>query len=251
MKLQEVFNQLTYGELSQLSIGGGEAGVIDPSNYNRVLAHINLGLTALYKRFNLKQGRITVELDPARTEYPLNNRFAVSNRNSKEVNRYIKDTSAVPFKGDILKVERVLAESGFEFNLNMVDDKLAMATPTASVLRVPQAILVPPDDLPQEMRTSTLEITYRANHPLMVIDLEDMDADDVAAIELELPDTHLEPLLLFVAARAHTPLGMQQEGGAGNNWFQKYEMACQEIEDRGLRVDTDSQADRLTRNGWA
>jgi hypothetical protein len=251
MKLQEVFDQLTYGELSQLSIGGGQAGVIDPSNYSRVLAHVNLGLTALYKRFNLKQGRITVELDPARVEYPLIAKFAVTTKASKEPVRYIKDTSTSPFKADILKIERVLGDSGFEYNLNMVDDKLSIVTPTSTTLRVPKDILVPPDDLPQEMRTANLEILYRANHPQMMIDTEEMDEDDIAAIELELPDTHLEPLLLFVAARAHSPIGMQQEGAAGINWFQRYEASCMEIENKGLRVDEDSQQNKLQRNGWA
>ena len=44
MTLQEIFDQLTYGELSQLSMGGSEAGIIDESNYSRILVHVNLGL---------------------------------------------------------------------------------------------------------------------------------------------------------------------------------------------------------------
>jgi hypothetical protein len=249
MKLQEVFDQLTYGELSQLSIGGGEAGVIDPANYNRVLAHVNLGLTALYKRFTLKQGRIQIQLDVNRAEYPLLSKYAVSSRTSREAtgNRFIKDSTAAPFKDDLLKVEKVLGSSGWEYNLNMEDDKLSMMTPTASVLRVPQDILVPPNDLPDAMKTTTLDVLYRANHPIIIPEGTDLDPE---TIELELPYTHLQPLLLFVAARAHAPIGMQQEAAAGNNFMQMYELACQEIDNKGLRVDKDSQADRLTRNGW-
>ena len=53
MKLKEVFDQLTYGELSQLSIGGQAQGEITEENYARVVAHVNLGLSAIYKRFHL------------------------------------------------------------------------------------------------------------------------------------------------------------------------------------------------------
>ena len=250
MKLQEVFDQLTYGELSALSIGGGEAGVISPANYDRVLAHVNLGLTALYKRFPLKQGRFRIQLDTARTDYPLSSKYAVSSKTSKEptANRFIKDTLAVPFKDDIHKVERVLGSTGWEYNLNMVDDKLSMLTPTATVLRVPQDILVPPDDLPDDMRTSTLDVVYRANHPIIAPIGTDLEPDTV---ELELPYSHLEALLLFVAARAHTAVGMSDQGNTGNTYLQKYELECQEIENLGLRVDQASQTDRIRRNGWA
>lgn len=48
MNLQEVFDQLSVGELSMLSVGGNDQGVIDESNWDKVLPHINLGLTALY-----------------------------------------------------------------------------------------------------------------------------------------------------------------------------------------------------------
>lgn len=62
MKLIEIFNQLTFGELAQLSMGGMDAGEINDKNYDAVLSHINLGLTALHKRFPLKEGRLVVAL---------------------------------------------------------------------------------------------------------------------------------------------------------------------------------------------
>ena len=79
MKLSEIFAYLTEGELSQLSIGGGEAGQIRPEDYRRVMRSINLGLNNLFTRFFLKEGKLTLLLDPDITRYTLNSVHAVSN----------------------------------------------------------------------------------------------------------------------------------------------------------------------------
>ena len=52
MTLSDVFDQLAYGEFSKIFLG--ESGAIPQSNWNRIITHINLGLTELYKRFDLK-----------------------------------------------------------------------------------------------------------------------------------------------------------------------------------------------------
>lgn len=247
MKLNEIFNQLTYGELSQLSIGGGEMGAISPANYERLLAHINLGLTALYKRFQLKEGKLTLELQPTRLSYPLVSKYAETSRTSRETVRYIKDSSTAPFKDDLLKIKRVVAESGFEFTLNNLSDAYSMMTPTSTTLVVPQDIVVPPVEMEEDLKTSTLDVFYQANHPILVTDDGDLEPE---LVEVELPYTHFEPLLYFVAARLHTPVGMTNETNMGNTYYQKYEMACQELETKNLTVDQGSQSDRLVRNGW-
>lgn len=247
MKLNEIFDQLTYGELSQLSIGGGAQGTLRPEDYNKVVAHVNLGLTALYKRFNLKEGRFTLTLQPGQTTYPINSKYAVSNRKSREAVRFITDTTAEPFLDDILKIERCYSDSGFEFGLNNVDNPLAILTPTATTVRVPAIIVAKDFSLADEMKTDTLEFFYRANARQIVADGTDLEPESV---EVELPYTHLEPLLLFVASRVHTPGGITGEFNAGNNYFAKYEASCQELEAKNLRVDQDSQPNKLERNGW-
>jgi hypothetical protein len=247
MKLQEVFDQLTHGELSQLSIGGNEMGVISPANYNRLVPHVNLGLTQLYKRFLLKEGRLTLELQSNRTVYPIHSKYAVSSRSSREPVRYIKDSLAAPFKDDIHKIEKVVASTGYEFSLNDESDEYGMFTPSATVLRVSLDVADQVMDLPDELKTRMVEVVYRANHPLIIADGADLEPD---LIELELPYTHLEPLLLFIAGRVHTPTGMTNEANLGNTYAAKYEAACQLLEFKGLQVDQGSQNSRLQRNGW-
>lgn len=245
MKLSDIFEQLTYGELSQISMGGGEAGVINKSNYSRVLAHVNLGLTALYKRFPLKEGRLTLTLQTGKTSYPLASRFVVGNRLSREALRYIQESPEGLFDDDILKIERVYTFEGWEMGLNDEADPYACFTPSATVLRVPGPAVIPTPDTPDFLKTATLEVVYRAKHKQL--SLEDYDPDEV---EVELPYSHLEPLLLYVASRVNNPMGMSGEFNAGNNYAAKYEKACQELEMVNLRVDQGQQSDRLVRNGW-
>jgi len=247
MKLQEIFDQLTYGELSNLSIGGGAAGVISEAAWPRVLAHINLGLTALYKRFNLKEGRITVELQPGQFIYSLNSLYAVTRLGSSEAVRYIKDTSTNPFKDDILKLDKVLTDGGIEFPLNDSSNCYSINTPSSTVISVPKDVVNSSAELPEELETDNLEIVYRANHPKLVIPVGYYDPTRVT---VQLPDTHLQALLFFVAMRANAPIGMREEFNASNNFAAKYEAECVQLETSGMQVDQGAQNTRMERGGW-
>lgn len=246
MNLKEIFDQLTYGELSQISIGGGAAGQIRPEDYAKLVAHTNLGLTALYKRFNLKVGRFTVELQPGLLNYQLNSAYCKSNARSKQVLKYIDDT-AMPFKDTLLKVEYVFAETGFEFSVNNPVDLLSMNTPSQRVLTVPADIVAKLDTLPDELKTNTLEVVFRANHPKILTDEGEIEPEET---ELELPETHVDALLYYIASRVHTPAGIGGEDNTGNIYYQKYEMVCQELENQNLQIDKGAQYNRIEKNGW-
>ena len=247
MKLKEIFDQLTYGELSQISIGGGAMGQIMQADYARMAAHVNLGLAALHRRFALKEGRIKIELQPGQTRYPLLSKYAVSSRSSREAVRFIKDSTASPFLDDINKIEFVYSDIGFEYAVNNAVDQYSMATPTQKVLEVPMAIVLSDDTCPEAMWTKNLEVVYRAS-PLKVGNAEgDFDPEEV---EVELPETHLNALLLFVASRIHTPVGIGGEDNTGNLYWQKYEAECDQLDQDNYEVDQGSQYNKIERNGW-
>lgn len=225
MTLQDIFDQLTYGELSQLSVGGAENGAITEANWGKIIAHINLGLTALYKRFPLKQDMVLIPLVPGTLAY-----------------------STLTIAPALLKIEQVLTTDEFELSLNDASDIYSVTTPSASTLRVPADIVNQVVDLPDQYKTSGLTLVYRANHPKIV---KSLGYFDPSRVRLQLPDSHLEPLLLYVASRVHTPMGTGQfEGQMGNNYYAKYEASCQAIETSNLKVDQGSQSTRLRDNGW-
>ena len=242
MKLQDIFDQLSGGEFSQLSISGQDAGVINANNYAKVLGHVNLGLTALYRRFTLEEGRLVLQMQEGQTKYKLMSPYAVNAVGSLEAVRYIIDTVDDPFQDDIIKIERVLDELGEELGLNDASDPLSVFTPSALTLQLPTD---PAED--KHLEVQALTVVYRANHPKLVVG---GGAFTPATVEVQLPDTHMEPLLYYIASRVHNPIGMSNEFHAGNSYYAKYEAACQELEGKGLQVNHASVSGRLTRNGW-
>jgi hypothetical protein len=222
MYLQEIFDQLTYGELSQLSMGGGAAGVIDETNYPRVLTHINLGLTALYKRFNLKEKRLAIALQP-------------------DVDTYLLNVV------DILKIERILTDAEFELPLNHEGDAYSCFTPTLTTLHIPKVLMKQGPSLPDEYKTHGLTVVYRADHPKIANKFGMLQPETK---HVELPSSHLQALLYYVASRAHNPIGMTGEFNSGNNWYAKYEAECRDLETQGLQVDRGIDNNRLRRNGF-
>lgn len=222
MKLQEVFDQLSGGEFSQISIGGQDAGVINEANYQRVLNHINLGLTSLYTRFNLKERRLSIPLQAESDTYRLD-------------------------VDDILKIEKILVDSGEELELNHEGNVYSCFTPSLNTVRVPQIILVPDSTVPEALHTDGITVVYRANHPKVALRFGYMN---ITTKTIELPSSHLSALLYFVASRVHTPMSLDAASNAAMNWYGKYEAACVELEGKGVQVNVDNTNYRLQRNGW-
>lgn len=246
-KLSQIFEQLTQGELSQVAIGGKELGQVQEEDFRALGNHVLLGLTALYKRFDLKRGRITVELQADKTSYPLQSRYAVQGKNSPELVRYIKDTVDLPFTDDILKILTISTDAGDEFSLNDYTDVFSIVTPTLESIRVPIDVVNPPTNLPEQYKTSNLTIDYQANHPNFMPKVGFYDPERT---NIELPASHTMALLYFVASRVHNPIGMGQEFNAGNNWAARYEQECQRLEDEGAEIDSLAGNTRAERGGW-
>jgi len=244
MKVQEVFDQLRYGELSQLSIGTSAAGDIAEADYPKLLAHVSLGLTSLYKRFHLKENRVVLSLQPDQVRYSITSPYAVTAR-SRQTVRYLLDTASAPFRDDLLKIEQVFTEGGLELPLNDKAQPYGCTTPATTVLEVALAVVNQDMNLPDEWKTDQLELVYRASHPK--IDVENFDLEYT---QIELPEAYLEALLLFVASRIHNPIGAATEGQVGNNYFARYEAACQQLEQQNLQIDQGSQYDKLSARGW-
>jgi hypothetical protein len=216
MTLQEIFDLLTFGELAQLSIGGGEAGVIDDKNMAKILPHINLGLTAIYKRFNLKNSSLMLPLSEGQQIYSL-------------------------LQEDIIKIEEVYAPDQVQISLNDPIDPNGCSTSSDKTLIVSSHII-------NVLKYPYLNIVYRANHPKLVADDGFVDVD---AIKIEMPDSYIELLLYFVAARLLSSTGSGQfEGLASMQYMQKYENACQQMLNWNPQYESSREVPRIVANGW-
>lgn len=211
MNLQEIFDQLTDGELINTSIGSDKDGGINCGDERKICSHVELGLLALYKRFRLKTKTVDVYTVEGQLEYKVD-------------------------ANDILKIERVYTADDCELQFNHTDNELSISAPTYDTIK-----------LSEEMKPQLLKVEYRARHPKLDKELVSFDAEKV---EIELPYTHLEPLLLFVASRVLNPIGISGEFHEGNNYMAKYERACQMLEAHNYQSDNQSESNRFNDRGW-
>lgn len=238
MILLNLLKDLTYGELSSLKMGefipGEHESEPDPSRYEQLMSHINLGLTEIYKRFFLLSQEIYIELHEEISTYKLHSDFAASNTVSVEDPKYIIDTAANPFQDNILKIEEVYDEAGVKMFLNDTTEDLSIYTPSFRTIQVPY----PEDDI-------EYSVQYRATHPRVVY----TSAMDPSDIEIELPNSLHEALLYYVASRAFRAMGGESVI-TGNEYFQLFENSCATVEDKGLEVQAEPGDWRFDNNGW-
>ncbi len=78
MLLSDLFDQLTYGELSQLEYGGVDNEGILLENYKRVVPHVNLALTELHKRFLIREEEVTIRCYDHIETYILDPKYAAT-----------------------------------------------------------------------------------------------------------------------------------------------------------------------------
>ena len=222
--LQDLFDLLTTGELAHLHIGGSKAGIIDQADHRKIIPAVNLGLSAIYRRFPIKEKRVSFSLVPGSYKYTL-------------------------YQDDLNKIARVFTDTGQELVLNNEGDKYSCFTPSFKVLVVPSDIVDNVTSLPSVFRTTGLELVYRANHPKL---LERDPILDPEQIELEIPYTHVEALLYFIAARMHAPTGSGQfEGLIGNNYTAKYEAAVQQLSTIVPQEEVTANQTRFSQKGFA
>lgn len=212
MNLQEVFDQLMDGELVNTSIGSdNKNSCVGCDDAKKICSHVELALLALYKRFRLKTE--TVDL------------YVVEDQTLYEV-----------AADDILKIERVYTADDCELDFNRTDSDFSISAPTYNTIK-----------LSEELKPQLLKVEYRAKHPKLDKDAVSFDPSNV---EIELPYTHLEPLLLYVASRVLNPIGISGEFHEGNNYMAKYERACQMLEAHNYQSDNQSESNRFSDRGW-
>jgi hypothetical protein len=234
MLLSDIFEYLTYGELSQLSIGIGDDGAVASTDYPKLVSYINMGLIELYKRFPVNEKQLVVQQADAVTRYHLTYPYALYNTGSAiaEVDRYIMDTAEAPFLGDVLRIEQVFNELGEELPLNNSEDDTSLFAPTVTDLQIPQP----------NAANSTI-VLYRASPKKITIPNLDPFTEDVL-----LPEALLEALLFYVGARAQ---GSILSGSDADNSFRtKYENSCAWVERQGLLQSENNSNIKPEREGW-
>ena len=233
--LQELFDTLAYGELSNIAVGNSPLNTINEGDYPKIVSHINLGLVELYKRFHLRQGEVKVHQYPGISTYYLRSSHS-GEADSMDEDIYLEVGEYTPFMDDVLKVVQVFDAYGGEIPLNDTTKSNSVFTPSFDVLT-----MVPCDPV------EVYSVVYRARYPKIVLS----PLFNPATVELHIPDFIVEPLLFYVASRVFK--GMITVDGEVNpntsNTYQ-FELSCKKIEMFSLPSDVNDTRDRFTANGW-
>lgn len=246
MFLTELFDQLTYGELSQFEFTGSDEEGITVDDYKRIVPHINMALTELHKRFLIREEEVTIRCYDHIETYILDSKYAASNYESLEPYKYIHDSVFEPFVDNVLKIEKVFNEDGQELHLNETDPYI-IQTETLQTSKKAWSINTPNFNtiqIPYPMVENQILVEYRANHEKILVKGLNPDTQ-----EIKIPSHMLEALLLYIAGRAYSSLGGEsaQEGMA---YMARFEASCKNIETLNLVNKENATNQKLEVNGW-
>lgn len=234
MKLGSFLEALSLGELGNLWIGHEGLTGFSEANRRRMLVTIGQGLRALSSRFCLLQREVLLVTVDGRTTYHLRREYAQSNP-TVGPSKYLDDSTAEPFVGDLVKILRVYNEQGCEMPLNDEGNCNSLFTPAYDTILIPSALA-----------TGTYSIIYQANHPMMLTDHD-------AQTEFELPPLLEEALTSFVAWKVYSFMG----GGGGApdakaaEHKARYDELCTEFEFKDLgNTSAVPENTKLQVNGW-
>ena len=246
MFLSEILNQLTYGELNQLSLAGSQTSGFLPQDLIRVIPSINLGLTELYKRFDLKSAEVVVQQYDNIQRYELSSKHAITQKPilgpNPDYYYYIEDSTIQPFKDDVLRIEKVVNEIGEELYINQDNANYRESNKYWSV-HTPEYNVV---QFPYPEKENQFIVTYRADHYKIPI-----NGIDPTKTEVYIPSTLLESLLLYVAARIHLSRGTEVSLAEGNAYMQKFEASILKVTDLNLLPTNDTENSKFYARGWA
>lgn len=215
MTVEELFRQLSFGELSNLSIGSEGAGSIATTHHNRLIHYANQSLYRLYSRFVLKEKDLALTPIEGRTLYPIKLRYAQSNPAPIAGDPVFILDAANPFQGDLIKILAVYAEGPVEFYLNDIDVEESLFTPQPDVLQIPRPKL-----------GQVLAVVYQAKHPKL-------PEDDLTS-EIELPEVLHGALLAHIAHQVFSNMNGQENAAKSADHLARYEMVCTEVLERDL-----------------
>lgn len=230
MYVTDLYEELSYGELSSLAMAVEGAGTIQEEKRPQIIRFANDALVLLYTRFVLKQSDLLIEQYEHITNYHLIERFTESNGAEEEPYLYIKDLAGEPFKADVAKILKVFNIHGTELPLNDANARNSLFTPQNNVLQVPEPKAGKP-----------LNVLYQAFHPKLKED------DD----EIVLPVALHNAFRSYIAYKVFSAIGTQESTAKAQEHLGNYEAQCGLATDKDLVNTSVSETNtRFEKRGW-
>ena len=233
MLLEDLYQRLSYGELSNLSIAMEGTGSITEAGQPRIVTYANEALIRLYSTFILRSNSVMIALVDYITMYHLSKRFAYSQRaTSLEDIYYIQDLDDEPFMDDVIKILEVFDANGGQVPLNDAEQHLSVFTPQAATLQVPVA-----------WAGQTLSLLYQASHPKL-------NVNDQHGI-IDLPEVLHGALTAFIAHKIYSHMNTQESTAKAQEHMATYLAICADALDKDLVSSSVLPSNsRFQKRGW-
>ena len=235
MFVSELFEKLSYGELSNLNLSGeGNGGIIEEKQPATIL-HANNALLTLYSRFILKEKDFLLEEVDHITNYHLLKKYAESQQPQPGVDyAYIKDLNREHFEEDIIKIMMVYDGGGHPIPLNDFDAPGSVFTP------LQQQIL----QVPNPRNGVSLGVGYQAMHEKLVL-VKDVDQ------LIEMPEVLHCAYTSLIGSYVYGDINTQEATIKSQMLFQRYDSICLDLIERDiLNSSTSTTNTRFKKRGW-
>ena len=217
MKISELFRQLSYGELSNLSMSKNGSGEIVEDKHPQLIQYANTALQTIFSRFRLREKELRLVQVEGITRYHLTRRFTES-AGAAGVIPYIKDAPPRdPFLEDVIRILAVYDKDG-QRALNDEGNPDSLFAPRPDTLQVPA-----PDAGYQ------LAVLYQARHP----ELDDRPGKIINQ-KIDIPFFLEKALKSSIAHQVFSNMNGQENTLKGQEHLATYEAICIDIEQRDL-----------------
>lgn len=224
MKLIDLFRDLSFGELSSLSMSNEGSGSIKEASQPRLIAIINTALTEMFTRTVFEEKEILVQTKDWKSIYYLRKEYAKMDP-TKDVMKYILDTPKNPFKGDLVRVLEVRNEVGNALPLNDAEQYASVFTPYYDTIQFTH----PGAD-------QVFAVRYQSLHPTVVSTAD--KPEDVLNQNINLPPIFWEILRLRIASGIFAGMSGQEYSVKAQALQASYESKYAEIEQKNLAGDS-------------
>lgn len=247
MNVQELFERLSYGELSNLEIGMDGAGAIAAESQMKIVSQINTALTALYSRFLQRRAFLELEMQEGMSTYVISSEFALSNTEpTRTAPAYILDSAEAPFRDDLIKILSVSrrddpATAGIDEARGLpINHRDTVTGRSIGITIMAHDTIHVRDPQPGQR----LLVEYQANHPRLSVPA-------VMTETISIMPALEEALQLRVASGVFSGMGGEAHSIKGAELLARYEQLCQlaKLDDMAQESSSDIR-DRLRDKGF-
>lgn len=232
MLLSELFTELSFIEFANISIGTEGGGKLKEGSEARFVTSTNEALLELYKRFLLSEKGLYLRTVEWKTHYPLRRQHALTSEvETPGIPKYIIDTKAEPFTGDLIHITGVRNSLNCELPINDGNDCNSVFTPSVDVLQI--------------IHTSELQtyfVSYRAAHPTLIYSADNLA--DTMNQEILVPLALKTALRQKIAANLFIAMSGQEFSAQAQAFEMKFEQACAEVHEENLVAPREFSSNR-------